>query len=172
MTQPNSLTQTTTQTSEPSIIQNLENHYLGELPEYETNQERASDIDSDKVMTESPQHHALNQEMAWSINTDVILIPDNVPEQFVPEQDVPEPDVPELSVSEQVFSNQSSATNTFVEPEITSTDDPPSSSNLAFQTSAPARPKNIPSPPTLFLDYIILVNVWEYIPRAEQVDSS
>jgi len=28
---PNSPTQTTTQTSEPSIIQNLENHYSGEL---------------------------------------------------------------------------------------------------------------------------------------------
>jgi len=41
---PNSPTQTTTQTSEPSIIQNLENHYSGELPKYETNQERASDI--------------------------------------------------------------------------------------------------------------------------------
>ena len=47
---PNSPTQTT-QTSEPSIIQDLVNHYSGELPEYETNLEKASDIASDEVMT-------------------------------------------------------------------------------------------------------------------------
>jgi len=37
---PNSPTQTTqktTETSEPSIIQNLVNHYIGELLEFETN---------------------------------------------------------------------------------------------------------------------------------------
>jgi len=58
--------------------------------------------------------------------------------------------------------DQSSATNTILEPEIT-TDDQPSSSDLALQTNAPARPKNIPSPPTLFLDSIILENVCENI---------
>jgi len=36
-------TQTTTKTNEPSIIQDLMNHYLGELPGYETNLQRASD---------------------------------------------------------------------------------------------------------------------------------
>jgi len=41
---------TTTETSEPSIIQNLVNHYSGELPEYESNQDKASDIASDEVM--------------------------------------------------------------------------------------------------------------------------
>jgi len=38
---PTQTTQTSTETSEPSIIQNLINHYSGELPEYETNQEKA-----------------------------------------------------------------------------------------------------------------------------------
>ena len=38
---PIQTTQTSTETSEPSIIQNLINHYSGELPEYETNQEKA-----------------------------------------------------------------------------------------------------------------------------------
>jgi len=52
---PNSPTQTT-QTSEPSIIQDLVNHYSGELPEYETNLEKASDIASDEVMTETPNN--------------------------------------------------------------------------------------------------------------------
>ena len=112
-------------------------------------------------MTESPKQHEPDQEMASSTNTIFFLIPDLVPEQ----------PASELSVLEQIIIDQSSATNTILEPEIT-TYDQPSSSNLALQTSAPTRPKNIPSPPTLFLDYIILVNVWEYIPRAEQVDSS
>jgi len=46
----NSPTQTT-QTSEPSIIQNLMNHYSGELPCYVSNLEKASDIALDEVMT-------------------------------------------------------------------------------------------------------------------------
>jgi len=61
---PNSPTQIPAQSSEPSIIQNLVNHYLGELPEYETNQENASDITSDEVMTESPNNMHLT--MKWS----------------------------------------------------------------------------------------------------------
>ena len=60
---PTQITQTTTQTSEPSIIQNLVNHYSGKLPEHETNQEKASDIASDEVMTESPQH--MHQTKKW-----------------------------------------------------------------------------------------------------------
>ena len=48
---PYSPTQTT-QTSEPSIIQDLMNHYSGELPGFESNLEKASDIASDEVMTE------------------------------------------------------------------------------------------------------------------------
>jgi len=98
--------------------------------------------------------------MGSLINIDYVLIPDNVPEQSVPEQDVPEPDVPELSVSKQVFFNQSPATNTFAEPEITSTNDQPSSSSLAIQPVAPAK-INVPSPPTLFLNSTILANVCE-----------
>jgi len=43
----------TTETNEPSIIQGLINHYSGELPSYETNLERASDLASDEVITES-----------------------------------------------------------------------------------------------------------------------
>jgi len=106
---PNSLTQTI-QTSEPSIIPDLMNHYSGELPDYVSNQEKAFDIASDEVMTESPHQQTPNQEMASS--TDSILIPESdVPDQSVSEQDVFEPDVPELSVPEQVISNQSLATN-------------------------------------------------------------
>jgi len=46
-------TKTTTETHEPSVIQDLINHYSGEIPGYETNLERASDLVSDEVMTKS-----------------------------------------------------------------------------------------------------------------------
>jgi len=36
------------------------NHYSGELPSYETNQEKASNIASDEVMTESPHQQTPN----------------------------------------------------------------------------------------------------------------
>jgi len=42
---------TTTQSSEPSVLDNLVNHYSCELPGCETNQERAYDLASNEVMT-------------------------------------------------------------------------------------------------------------------------
>jgi len=159
--QPISQTQTPTQTSEPSIIQNLVNHYSGELPGYESNLEKASDIASDEVMTESPHQQTPNQEMASSTNTNYVLIPNPVPEQNVPELVVPEQPASELIVLEQGINNQSPTTNTFVEPQ-TSINDQPSSSNIAIQLCAPAK-TNVPSPPTLFLDSTIIADVCENI---------
>jgi len=49
-----------TQTSKPSVTQDLMNHYSGELPGYETNQEKAFDIASDEVMTESPHQQTFD----------------------------------------------------------------------------------------------------------------
>ena len=132
------------------------NHYSSELAGYVSNQEKAPDIASDEVMTESPQQHEPYQEMASSTNIDFVTIPDSVPEP-VPELVVPEQPVPELCVHEQVIYNQSSITNTYTEPEP-SLNDQPSSSNLAIQLVAPAK-TNVPSPSTLFLDSIILANV-------------
>ena len=68
---PNSLTQTT-QTSKPSLTQDLMNHYSGELPGYESNLEKTSDIAYDEVMTESPHQQTPNQEMASSTNTNSV----------------------------------------------------------------------------------------------------
>jgi len=69
--------------------------------------------------------------------------------------------VPEQHVLDQVVVDHPSETNSiFTKAEI-STNDQPSSSNLAIQTRAPARTKNIPSPPTLFLDSTILADVCE-----------
>jgi len=149
---PTSPTQATpkTETSEPSIIQNLVDHYSGELPKYESNQDKASDIASDEVMTESPQQYEPNQQMTSNTNID-----------SVPELNVPEQPVHELSVSEQTINSQSSTTNIFDEPE-TSINDQPSSSNLAILPVSPAK-TNVPSPPTLFLNSTILADVCDNI---------
>jgi len=175
----------TTQTSDPSVIQDLINHYSGELPGFEPNIEKASDLASDEVMSESPQQQAPNLEMASLTCTDIVIHPEHLPyhlnathsnisfgialrnlakrRQSVPEQHVPEQTVTEHHVLEQVFVDQPSETNTlFSKPEI-STNDQPSSSNLALQTCAPARTTNVPSPPTLFLDSTILAYVCENI---------
>jgi len=45
----------TTQTSDPSVIQDLINNYSGELPSFELNLERASELASNEVTLESPQ---------------------------------------------------------------------------------------------------------------------
>jgi len=44
----------TTQTSDPSVIQDLINHYSSELPGFEPHLERAFEIASGKVTSESP----------------------------------------------------------------------------------------------------------------------
>jgi len=159
----------TTHSSEPSVLENLVNHYSSELPGYETNLERASDLAYDEVMTENPQQQAPNSEMASLSSTNsVTQTNQHVPEQTVSKQTVfgqhvPEQTVPEQHVIEQVIVDQSSETNSiFVEPKI-STNDQPSSSNLALQTCSPPRTTNIPSPPTLFLDSTIFTDVCENI---------
>jgi len=59
--------QPTTQTSDSSVLEELANHYQGELPSFRPNLERASEIAFDEVVSESPQQHQPNSEMA--INT-------------------------------------------------------------------------------------------------------
>ena len=49
-----------TQTSDPSAIQDLINHYLGRLPGFEPNQEKASKVASHEVTLENPQQQAPN----------------------------------------------------------------------------------------------------------------
>jgi len=50
-----SLPKPTTQTFEPSVLDNLVNHYSRELPGYETSLEKASELASDEVISECPQ---------------------------------------------------------------------------------------------------------------------
>jgi len=64
-----------TQTSDPSILVELANHYSGELPGFEPNLERAFEAASDEVTLESPQQHAPNLEMASNTCIDLIIHP-------------------------------------------------------------------------------------------------
>jgi len=71
---PNSPTTQNIVIPESSILSNLESHYSGELPEYVSNQQIASDIASDEVMTESPQHQTPNSPNNNSVPTNELLV--------------------------------------------------------------------------------------------------
>jgi len=142
--------------SNSKSIPDLESHYSGELLEYASKSQIASDIASAEVMTECPPQHEPNSEMATTTNNDSILIP----ELYVPELIVPEQTASEQSASE-LTTNSPSTTTNIHEPE-TSTNDQPSSSNLAIQPVALVK-TNVPSPPTLFLHSTILANVCDNI---------
>ena len=119
-------------------MSNLESHYSGELPESVPNQQIASDITSDEVMTKCPQHQTPNSGMATSTNNN--YVPSNeilVPELTIPEQINSEQSASEQNASELTTKSQSTTTN-FHEPENL-TNDQPSSSNLAIQPIAPAK---------------------------------
>jgi hypothetical protein len=57
----NSHPKPTTQTSDPSFLDELVNHCSGELPGFEQNLERASEIASDEAISESPQQQQPEQ---------------------------------------------------------------------------------------------------------------
>jgi len=69
----------TTQTSDPSVIQDLINHCSGELPGFEPNLERASEIASGEVTSESPQRQEPNLQMASNTCLELIIHPDFQP---------------------------------------------------------------------------------------------
>ena len=69
----------TTQATEPSVLDDLVNHYSGELPGYEPTQEKASEVASDGVTLESPQQQTSNLQMASSTCTDIIIHPEYLP---------------------------------------------------------------------------------------------
>jgi len=116
----------TTKASEPFVLDDLVNHYSGELPGCELNQEKASEVASDGVTLESPQQKAPNLEMDSSTCTDIVIHPEHLPyhlnathsnisfgialrnlakkRQYVPKQPVPEQHVPEQVLVEQLKS--------------------------------------------------------------------
>jgi len=54
----NSQSKSTTKQSEPNVLDQLISHYSGELPEVESELQKASEVASDEVASESPQHQS------------------------------------------------------------------------------------------------------------------
>jgi len=71
--------QPSTQTSDPSVLEELANHYQGELPGFEPNLERASEIASEEVVSESPHQQEPNLQMASNTCTELIIHPEHLP---------------------------------------------------------------------------------------------
>jgi len=63
----------TTQTSDQTILDELANHYSGELPGFEPNLEKASELAYDEVILENPQQQEPNSEMATNTCTELII---------------------------------------------------------------------------------------------------
>jgi hypothetical protein len=128
----------TTHISKPSILENLVNHYSGELPGVESNLEKASEVASSEVALESPQQQASNVQMASTTCPNV-----SVPEHFVPKHSVPEQLVyvhieshqPESDAITQVSEDQ---TQHVTEPEMTMVTEP--SSTHIGENLSPALP--------------------------------
>jgi len=100
---PNSPTTQNIDIPESSIISNLESHYSGELPEYVSHSQIASDIASDEVMTECPPHQTPNSDMTTSTNNnsvptnEILVLELTVPEQIASEQIASEQNASELT---------------------------------------------------------------------------
>jgi len=163
---PNSPLNQNIDTTETSILSNLESHYSGELPEYVSNQHIASDIASDEVMTDSPQHQPPNSPTNNFVPTSAILVPElNVPEQTPSEQSAPEHNASEqIAFDQNAFElpEQTQPSTTIIHESEHTTNDQPSSSNLAIQLVKPTI-TNVLSPPTMFLNSTILSHVCENI---------
>jgi len=61
------------------MVDDWVNHYSGELPSYEPNQEKASEVAFDGVASESPQQQAPNSQMVSSTCTKIIIHPQQLP---------------------------------------------------------------------------------------------
>ena len=135
------------------MLENLVSHYSGELPEVETELQKASEVASDEVASENPQQQTPEPQTA---STTTQIIPDHIESLSCTEQ-VSETEVTgmEVEMSNSSFtyvSNDISETNTPNIPTNIPTNNKPSTSNLVIQPNAPPRTTKVPSPPTMYLD--------------------
>jgi len=78
-TEPQSQPKPATRSSDPSILEELANHYSGELTSFKPNSENASEIASEEVVSESPHQQEPNIEMATNTCTELIIHPEYQP---------------------------------------------------------------------------------------------
>jgi hypothetical protein len=121
--EPSSHPNSSPQTKELSVLENLVSHYSGELPGVEFNLEKASEVASSEVALESPQQQALNVQMASTICPEVSISEQCVPEQLVSSvhieslssiEKVGDPDFMITSEDSDVEAEQSNSSSTVV----------------------------------------------------------
>jgi len=71
----NSQPKSPTKQPEPNVLDQLVSHYSGELPEVESELQKASEVASDEVTSESPQHQLADPQ---TTSTKIQIIPENV----------------------------------------------------------------------------------------------
>ena len=150
-----------TQLSKTNVLDQLVSHYSGELPEVESELQKASEVAFDEVASESPQQQTTEPQTA---STSTQIIPDHIES---------------MSCTEEATDMEIEMTNSFstsASDDISETNIPtlttnipiiptnkPSPSNLALQPTTPPKPTKIPFPPTMYLDSSLLVDVCENI---------
>ena len=75
-TEPQSQPKPATQSSDPSILEELANHYSGELPIFKPNSENASEIASEEVVSESSHQQEPYLEIATNTCIELIIHPE------------------------------------------------------------------------------------------------
>ena len=139
--------------SEPNVLEQLVSHYSSELPEVESELQKASEVASDEVASESPQQQSPNQQTA---STTIPIIPDQTESLDCTEQ-VSEPEATDMEVK---MTNPSS---TSAPDDLTETNVTTLPTNLAIQPITPPKRTKIPSPLTMYLDSSLLADVCENI---------
>jgi len=160
----NSQPKSPTKTTEPNVLDQLVSHYFGELPEVASELHKASEVAFDEVTSESPQHQSPEPQIA---STKIQITPEYVESTCTEEVSSPKAIEMEIDLTN---SFSTSASNDMLETNIPTTTTPtqplnnqPSSSHLAIQPITPPQPDKIPSPPTMYLDSSLLVDVCENI---------
>jgi hypothetical protein len=94
----------TNQTEDTTVIDNLVSHYTGELPEVRPSLQRASEVASEEVASESPQQQPPNPQITTTISPahEHVSASEHV---SISESAVPEPTVPEQLAPEQTQSS-------------------------------------------------------------------
>jgi len=160
----NSQPKSPTKLSEPNVLDQLVSHYSGELPEVESELQKASEVASDEVASESAQHQTPEPQ---TVSTKIQIIPEYIESTSCTEE-VSEPEATEMEI-DMTNSFSTSASDDMSETNISTTIptiptyNQSSSSNLAIQPISPPKPAKIPFPPTMYLDSSLLADVYENI---------
>jgi len=143
--------QPSTQTSDPSIVDELANHYQGELPGFEPNLENAFEIASDEVTLESRKQQEPNLKMAANTCTELIIHPEYQPYHL----NATHSNI-SFGIALRKLANKKSST-----PSLPSSDDQPSSS---AQPISVALPSTEPTLNPVELEQVIIEHAVDEVP--------